>query len=78
MIPELPNRTITGFHLDADGDWVAELDCGHTQHMRHDPPWQVREWVTTEAGRAEKIGTEIPCRLCGEAIAANPDAQDDE
>lgn len=78
MIPDLPNRAITGFHLDAEGQWVAELDCGHTQHMRHDPPWQVREWVTTEAGRAGKIGTEIPCRLCGEAIATNPDAQDEE
>ena len=88
---DLPNRAITGFHQDdegqwvaelsageLEGQWVAELSCGHTQHMRHDPPWQVREWVTTEAGRAEKIGTEIPCRLCGEAIAANPDSQDEE
>ena len=76
---DLPQRRITGFRLDdTEGQWVAELECGHTQHMRHDPPWQVRDWVTTEAGRAEKIGTEIPCRLCGEAMAVDPDSQDDQ
>ena len=32
--------TITGFHQDAAGDWVAELACGHAQHVRHRPPWQ--------------------------------------
>jgi len=30
------NRRITGFHQDDVGDWVAELDCGHTQLVRHD------------------------------------------
>jgi hypothetical protein len=57
-------RRITGFHQDEAGDWVAELECGHQQHVRHDPPWQVREWVTTAQGRAGRIGTELPCRLC--------------
>ncbi len=57
-------RRITGFHQDDEGDWVAELECGHTQHVRHDPPWQVREWVVTEAGRAEKVGTEWECGWC--------------
>ena len=27
-------------------DWVAELECGHTQHVRHDPPWTNRPWVS--------------------------------
>ena len=22
-------RKIVGYHIDADGDWVAELECGH-------------------------------------------------
>jgi hypothetical protein len=59
-------RRITGFHQDEHGDWVAELECGHQQHMRHQPPWQVRPWVMTPEGRASFIGTAIPCRRCAE------------
>ena len=44
--------------------WVADLDCGHTQHVRHDPPWQSRPWVVTEQGRSEKIGVELECIEC--------------
>jgi hypothetical protein len=55
---------ITGFHQDEEGHWVAELSCGHQQHMRHDPPWQNRPWVLAPAGRQQFIGTEIPCRQC--------------
>jgi hypothetical protein len=55
---------ITGFHQDDDGDWVAELACGHAQHVRHRPPWQLRPWVTTEAGRAARIGQSIDCPSC--------------
>ena len=35
-------RPITGYHQDELGDWVAELDCGHNQHVRHRPPFQLR------------------------------------
>ena len=59
-------RRICGYHQDDEYHWVAELDCGHDQHVRHDPPWQVREWVTTPAGRAEHLGTSLSCRLCDE------------
>lgn len=31
-------QRITGFHLDEENHWVAELECGHFQHTRHDPP----------------------------------------
>ena len=31
-------RQVTGFHQDEEGHWVAELECGHNQHVRHDPP----------------------------------------
>ena len=57
-------QPIVGYHLDDEGDWVAELACGHGQHVRHDPPWQVRPWVSTEEGRAKFIGTTVPCAKC--------------
>ena len=57
-------RHITGFHQDDAGAWVAELSCGHGQHIRHRPPFQVRPWVLTEAGRAEHLRTELDCPLC--------------
>jgi hypothetical protein len=59
-----PNRAITGFHQDDEGHWVAELECGHGQHMRHDPPWQNRPWVLTPEGRSRFIGVGIPCAKC--------------
>jgi hypothetical protein len=61
----LPRR-IVGYHLDDERHWVAELECGHGQHVRHDPPWQVREWVTTESGRAAHLGTILYCVRCVE------------
>lgn len=57
-------RAIEGFHEDEEGDWVAELRCGHGQHVRHRPPFWVREWVLTPEGRAAKLGVELPCVLC--------------
>jgi hypothetical protein len=60
----MTERRITGFHRDDEGQWVAELECGHTQHVRHDPPWQVREWVTTPEGREGRLGTTLHCVLC--------------
>ena len=60
-------RKITGFHTDDAGDWIAELACLHGQHVRHRPPFQDRPWVTTEAGRAGRIGTDLDCPLCDRA-----------
>jgi tellurite methyltransferase len=57
-------RTIDGFHQDDEGDWVADLSCLHSQHVRHRPPFQDRQWVTSEEGRAERIGSRIECPLC--------------
>jgi tellurite resistance-related uncharacterized protein len=57
-------RSIDGFHLDDQGDWVAELSCLHNQHVRHRPPFQERPWVISEAGRAERLGAPIECPLC--------------
>ena len=57
-------RTIDGFHQDDEGDWVAELSCLHDQHVRHAPPFHERAWVTSPAGRAERVGAPIECPLC--------------
>lgn len=57
-------QKIIGFHLDGDEHWVADLECGHAQHVRHQPPWQNREWVVSEEGREEKIGVELFCKKC--------------
>jgi Protein of unknown function (DUF3565) len=59
-------RKIVGFHQDEEGHWVAELERGPGQHVRHDPPWMNREWVTTEEGRAVHSGRELICVKCGE------------
>jgi hypothetical protein len=31
-------RLIVGFHQDEEKHWVAQLECGHNQHVRHQPP----------------------------------------
>ena len=61
------NRAIVGFDKDDVRDWRAKLECGHYQHVRHEPPLRTREWVLTETGRASKIGKELDCRKCDEA-----------
>ena len=60
----MPKRPIVAFETDADGDWVARLSCGHLQHVRHKPPFMVRDWVTTAQGRDGKIGTNLDCVRC--------------
>jgi hypothetical protein len=60
-------QAITGFHRDDEGDWVAELSCGHNQHVRHNPPFVQRPWVISEAGRAGRLGTLLPCPPCDRA-----------
>ncbi|MGE3953516.1 MAG: DUF3565 domain-containing protein [Pyrinomonadaceae bacterium] len=60
------NRKIIGFDCDDEAHWRAKLECGHYQHMRHDPPLRVREWILTETGRSEKIGMEVDCRKCAQ------------
>ena len=57
-------QAIIGFHLDDEQDWVADLACGHTQHVRHNPPWQNRPCVMTAAGRQEKLVMMFQCKKC--------------
>ncbi len=60
-------QPITGFRRDDDGDWIAELACGHNQHVRHRPPFQERSWVLSEEARAGRMGTPLSCPLCDRA-----------
>jgi hypothetical protein len=70
-------RAIVGFYLDAQGEWVAELACGHQQHVRHQPPFHLRPWVLEDEGRQRRLGTPLECRLCDQDVhapARGPDA----
>ena len=62
-------RTVTAFRQDEEGVWVAVLDCGHTQHVRHDPPWQNRPWVVTAAGRHAHLGSGLECAKCEKPVS---------
>jgi hypothetical protein len=57
-------RNIIGFHQDDQHDWVADLECGHKQHVRHNPPWTNRPWVLSAAGRRSRIGYPLDCKHC--------------
>jgi hypothetical protein len=63
-------RAIVGFQTDEAGDWVALLQCGHRQHVRHKPPFQDRPWTLTALGRASHVGTPLDCVLCDEEADA--------
>lgn len=60
-------RAITGFHRDEEDVWVAELACGHNQHVRHRPPFQLRPWVVTAEGRDGRLGSPLDCPWCDRA-----------
>lgn len=57
-------QPITGYHLDEEDDWVAQLACGHFQHVRHQPPFICRPWVVTVTGRNLMIGHHLSCKKC--------------
>ncbi len=74
-MPTICTTVISSFRQDVEGHWIANLACGHSQHVRNRPPWEQRPWVTSEAGRAEKIGTQIDCPRC-EMPVLPPDARE--
>jgi hypothetical protein len=57
-------REIVSFREDDEGDPIAVLECGHGQHVRHDPPMVFRPWVESDEGRREHIGDELDCVKC--------------
>ena len=57
-------QSIIGYHEDEEDHWVAELECGHFQHVRHNPPMVSRPWVLTEDGRNEMLGHKLACKKC--------------
>ena len=69
-------RLMVGFEQDEHGDWVALLECGHRQHVRHRPPWQERPWVVSAEGRGSRVGQPLECPACD--AAAGETAADDE
>lgn len=64
-------QKIVGYHKDEVGDWVADLACGHGQHVRHNPPLTNRPWVVTESGRKKFLGAVLNCKLCDEEADSN-------
>jgi len=66
-------QAITGYHLDDEDHWVAQLACGHNQHVRHRPLWQERPWVLTPQGREAMLGTSLECRKCDRNEPADRD-----
>jgi hypothetical protein len=62
----MAEQAIVDFHTDEQGDWVADLECGHAQHVRHRPPWELRPWVVTEEGRRAHLGQMLRCLRCDE------------
>lgn len=57
-------QSITDFHKDEEGHWVADLTCFHTRHFRHDPPWHNREWVEDPEKRRDQVGVWVDCPKC--------------
>jgi len=64
-------QPIVGYHKDEEDHWVAELVCRHNQHVRHQPPWFNRPWVTTPEGRDSMLGFRLNCKKCDQG--APPD-----
>jgi hypothetical protein len=68
-------RKIVGYHQDDEQHWVADLECGHAQHVRHNPPWVNRPWVVSPHGRRRHLGRLLDCKHCdhqaGQGAPAN-------
>ncbi len=59
-------QKILTFHRDEEDHWVADLECGHKQHVRHDPPFHPRQWVTDQKQREQQKGEKLDCKRCDE------------
>ncbi len=43
---------------------MAELECGHNQHVRHDLPWECSPWGVSPEGRNSRLGFRLNCIKC--------------
>ncbi|WP_200866319.1 DUF3565 domain-containing protein [Pseudomonas syringae] len=59
--PGLKGSTVIDLRQDEQGHWFARLSCGHTQHLRHQPPWQSRAWVLDPVKRQQMTGQPFCC-----------------
>lgn len=66
VLAAMAKQKIINFYQDEHNDWVADLACGHRQHIRHNPPWQNRAWVLNKATRQAKLGMVLNCKQCTE------------
>ena len=57
-------QPIVSYHKGDEDHWVANLSCGHSQHVRHRPPWEIRNWVTSQQGRDAMLGYNLDSKLC--------------
>lgn len=60
-------QAICGYHQDEENHWVAQLACGHFQHVRYKPPFMNRPWVISLKGRQGMLGQLLNCKKCDEA-----------
>lgn len=60
-------QAICGYHQDEENHWVAQLACGHFQHVRHTPPFINRTWVMSLKGRQAMLGHLLKCKKCDES-----------
>lgn len=65
---------VVGFHLHDEQHWVAELECGHNQHVRHNPPWANRQWAVSLEGRTQMLGQKLSCKWCDDGAPDNSNA----
>jgi tellurite methyltransferase len=59
-------RRITDFRTDESGDWISDLDCGHSRHVRHEPPLADRAWVLDANEREGRLGSLLECGRCAQ------------
>jgi hypothetical protein len=57
------HHAISDYFQSKAGNWVAKLDCEHEQELKHDPPAANNAWVLTQAGRGDKMGVLLVCKM---------------
>ncbi|SEL54460.1 Protein of unknown function [Colwellia chukchiensis] len=62
-------QAIIGYQRDEQQHWVAKLNCGHLQHVRHQPPFINRPWVLKQTTRDAMLGQQLNCVKCENGAA---------